>query len=58
MEKLELTEDVSMKLRVHPNTLKRWVYEGKIRAYKVGKSFGFKDKDVEEFLEKKQVLVD
>lgn len=47
------TEQVASLFKCDEHTVRRWVDEGKIRAYKVGRRWIYKEEDVLEFLNKK-----
>ena len=45
--------DIGEELRVHEQTVRRWIREGQLRAYNFGGKTGYriKEEDFEEFLE-------
>ena len=44
-------EEVAKMLDLHPDTVRRYIRERKIDAYKVGKGFRIKEDDLDEYLE-------
>jgi excisionase family DNA binding protein len=44
------TEEVATRLKVHPNTIFRYISEGKLRATKIGKSYRIAEVDLERLL--------
>ena len=44
--------DVAEYLRVTPRTVRRWVHDGAITAYRFGRQWRFKSSDFQEFAEK------
>jgi len=53
--RFEGVEDVAERLLVDPQTVRRWIKSGKLRAYKPGREFRIKSTDLEEFLETREV---
>jgi len=47
------TEEVASLFKIDQYTVRRWVDEGKIRAYKVGRRWIFKEEDVLKILNKR-----
>jgi len=43
-------EEVSHRLRVHYNTVYRWIDKGKLKALKAGQKYRITEADLEEFL--------
>jgi excisionase family DNA binding protein len=54
MDNMLTMGEVSRLLRVHPNTLRRWCDQGRIRAYRITPRGDrrFKRRDIARFLEK------
>jgi len=50
MTRLLTVAEASEFLRVHPETIKRYIREGRIKAYFSGNRLVLKEKDVEAFL--------
>ena len=46
------TKEVSVLLKIHPETVRRFIREGRIKAYWVGKQKLVKEEDVKNFIEK------
>lgn len=46
------TKEASQLLRIHPETLRRFIREGKIRAYRIGKQKLIKEDELKNFIEK------
>lgn len=46
------TKEASQLLRIHPETLRRFIREGKIRAYRIGKQKLIKEDELKNFVEK------
>ena len=51
MERLFLVEEAAEYLRVNPQTVRRWVREGKLKALWSGRQLVFTEKALGEFLE-------
>lgn len=45
-------DEVSAVLRVHPETLRRFIREGKINAYKIGRRKLISKEEMEKFIKK------
>jgi len=45
-------EEVAKMLKVVYLTVYRWIHDGKLKAYKVGKQYRIKNKDLERFIKK------
>ena len=43
-------KEVADRLRLHPNTLRRYIKEGKLAAMKFGRVWRVEEKDLEEFM--------
>ena len=52
MTKLYTTEEVADILKYDVQTIRRFIREGKITAYKVGKEYRIKEEDLDIFLKK------
>lgn len=50
--KLYTVTEVAAILKVHRETILRWIAEGKINAFKVGKEWRIDEKDLQEFIER------
>jgi len=50
-KELLTTSEVADLLKVHEVTVRRWVSDGTLKAYKVGRVLRFKTEDVEKYLE-------
>ncbi len=48
-------EDVAERLQVSDRTVRRWVKEGKLAAYKPGREWRIRPGDLEDFLESRKV---
>lgn len=55
MERLYTVQDLCTRYGVKNFTVWDWVRKGKIKAYKVGKSYRFYEKDLIAFEKRKQV---
>ncbi|OPZ22554.1 MAG: Helix-turn-helix domain protein [bacterium ADurb.BinA186] len=42
--------DVAKMLHLHPETVRRFIREGKLKAYKIGKSKLLREEDVKKFV--------
>ena len=51
VERLFLVEEAAEYLRVNPQTVRRWVREGKLKALWSGRQLVFTEKALREFLE-------
>jgi excisionase family DNA binding protein len=51
-------EDVAERLQVSDRTVRRWVKDGKLAAYKPGREWRIRPSDLEEFLESRKVQSD
>jgi excisionase family DNA binding protein len=51
-------EDVAERLQVSDRTVRRWVKDGKLAAYKPGREWRIRPSDLEEFLESRKVRSD
>ncbi len=47
--------DVADELGVDVQTVRRWIHEGKLRAYKPGRGYRIREADVEEFMWTREV---
>jgi len=47
-------EKVANLLDIHVDTIRRYVREGKLQAYKIGKGYRVKKEDFEKFLEERK----
>lgn len=54
-DRFEGVEEVAERLLVDPQTVRRWIKSGKLKAYKPGREFRIKSTDLEEFLETREV---
>lgn len=45
-------KEAAKKLRIHPETVRRFIREKKIKGYKVGKSILLKQNDMDSFVSK------
>jgi len=43
-------EEVANRLRVHEDTVLRWIRAGRLKAYKIGRDYRIERTDYEEFL--------
>lgn len=43
-------KEVAERLRLHPNTLRRYIKKGKLAAMKFGRVWRIEEKDLEEFM--------
>lgn len=48
-------EDVAERLQVSDRTVRRWVKDGKLAAYKPGREWRIRPSDLENFLESRKV---
>jgi excisionase family DNA binding protein len=48
-------EDVAERLQVSDRTVRRWVKDGKLAAYKPGREWRIRPRDLEDFLESRKV---
>jgi excisionase family DNA binding protein len=57
---LMTVNDVAEELKVHPRTVKRWITEGQLPAFKLGDRAGWRinEEAVKEFLEARRQEVD
>ena len=55
MQILYTVEQVARKFEVHPETVRRLARDGTLTGKKIGSSWRFSDKDLEEFLNKSEV---
>ncbi|MCL6096064.1 MAG: helix-turn-helix domain-containing protein [Patescibacteria group bacterium] len=55
MEEFLTTKYISELLKVHVLTVRRWIDNGMLPAYKIGKEFRIKKEDFENFLKNKKV---
>ena len=46
------TKEVSVLLKIHPETVRRFIREGRIKAYRVGRQKLVKEEEVKNFIEK------
>jgi len=53
VDELLTVAEVSKILKVHKGSVYRWVYDGRLECTKVGRSVRFTEKQVEDFLAKK-----
>jgi excisionase family DNA binding protein len=51
-------EDVAERLQVSDRTVRRWVKDGKLAAYKPGREWRIRPSDLEDFLEARKVRSD
>lgn len=47
-------ERVAELLDLHPDTIRRYIREGKLKAYKIGKGFRIKKESLDKFLEERK----
>lgn len=45
------TTEVAKMLKVHKNTIMRWIEGGKIKAFKIGRFWRIKEEDLQKFIE-------
>ena len=57
-DKFLKAQEVAEALKVNIMTIYRYIKAGKLTAYKTGKEFRIKEKDFNEFLEKRKVKND
>ncbi len=57
-ERFLTVEEVTGRLRVSDQTVRRWVKSGKLTAYKPGKEVRIRPGDLEEFLEARRIRPD
>ena len=50
MEELLTVAEVAKALKVHPKSVYRWIYEGRINSYKIGNRIRFTDEQIEAFV--------
>ena len=43
-------QEIAERLKLHPNTLRRYIKEGKLAAMKFGRVWRIEEKDLEEFM--------
>lgn len=43
-------EEIANRLRVHEDTVLRWIRAGRLKAYKIGRDYRIEKADYEEFL--------
>lgn len=55
MQILYTVEQVAEKFEVHPETVRRLARDGTLTGKKIGSSWRFSDKDLEDFLNKSEV---
>ena len=55
MQILYTVEQVAEKFEVHPETVRRLARDGTLTGKKIGNSWRFSDKDLEQFLNKSEV---
>jgi len=48
-------EKVAEMLDLHPQTIRRWIKEGKLKATKPGQSYKIRKEDLEELLKNKEI---
>jgi excisionase family DNA binding protein len=53
--RFEGVEEVAERLLVDPQTVRRWIKSGKLKAYKPGREFRIKSTDLEAFLKTREV---
>lgn len=53
MEELLTVAEVAKLLRVHPKSVYRWIYEGKINSCKIGNRIRFERNQITDFVVKK-----
>jgi len=53
MDKLLTPQEIAEVLGVQPSTIYQWTHQGYIPHVKIGKFVRFKEKDVEEWIERK-----
>ncbi len=53
--RFEGVEEIAERLLVDPQTVRRWIKSGKLKAYKPGREYRIKSTDLEEFLETREV---
>ena len=51
MELYLTVDDVAVILQTSPNTIRKYLREDKLKAYKVGKNWKIKQRDLEQFIE-------
>lgn len=49
-------EDVANEFGVHPETVRRWIHQGKLRAFKPGREHKILPTDLEEFMRAREVV--
>ncbi len=47
-------KEVTERLKLHPNTLRRYIRQGKLRAVKFGRVWRVEEKDLENFIQAKK----
>ncbi len=55
MQILYTVEQVARKFEVHPETVRRLARDGTLTGKKIGSSWRFSDKDLEDFLNKSEI---
>lgn len=53
-EEFLTTRDIAKLLKLDVATIRRYIQEGKLRAFKLGREFRIRKKDFEEFLEERK----
>lgn len=51
MEKLYSVEDLAKYFGMHVMTIRRWIYEGKIASFKVGRQVRVTETELQKFIE-------
>ena len=50
IEKMLTTKDVAAILQLSTHTIRRAIKDGKLKGYRVGRAWRFKEKDIEEWI--------
>jgi len=51
-------KDICDDLKVHEETVRTWIRQGKLAAYKIGRDYRIKPEDYEKFLEERRTTKD
>lgn len=57
MSEFIYTKEAAQRVGCCSATLLKNMFLGKLRGYKIGKSYGFKEDDLQQFIERKQVKI-
>lgn len=51
-------DDIAKELNIHPDTVRGWIRERKLRATKLGRDYRIKREDLDKFLEARTINPD